>query len=84
MRQVSLGLSPAGSNDSRTRWILASLSEIEAASRVERFVDIAAAYTVENYTPTRSLDAATATASDLANFLATLITDLKAGEVVKG
>lgn len=61
--------------------IATSLREIERASQEERFVDIADAYTVTNYTPSRTLDATTATATQVAHFLATLIQDLKAGQV---
>ena len=33
--------------------------------------------TVSNFTPTRTLDASTATVSDIANFLATIVDDIK-------
>jgi hypothetical protein len=42
-------------------------------------------YTVANYTETRTLDMGTATADDIGNFLATLISDLQAvGRAAKG
>lgn len=84
MRQVSLGSPRSGSNDPFARWVMEAFRTIESASQAERFVDIVSAYTVTNYTKTRTLDASTATAGDIANFLATLIADLKAAEVVKG
>lgn len=77
MRPVHIG-SAAGD---KKAWVERALAEIERASQEERFIDIADAYTVENFTPTRTLDAATATAGDIADFLATLITDLKLGQV---
>jgi hypothetical protein len=61
--------------------VAAALLEIERASQEERFVDIADAYTITAYTPSRTLDATTATATQVAHFLATLIQDLKAGQV---
>lgn len=41
-------------------------------------------YTVENFTPTRTLDMSTAAAADIGNFLATLVNDLQqAGRLSK-
>ncbi len=34
-------------------------------------------YTVSNFTPTRTLDASTATLADVANFVATLVSDMQ-------
>lgn len=36
-------------------------------------------YTVQNFTETRTLDMATATSTEIGNFLATLVSDLKNG-----
>lgn len=40
-------------------------------------------YTVKNYTPIRTLDASTATATDCANVLCTLIDDLRQMKVIR-
>lgn len=77
MRPVAIGRSMGDGK----AWLQAAMDEIERASHEERFVQIADAYTVSNFTPTRTLDAGTATAADIADFLATLITDLKLGQV---
>lgn len=41
-------------------------------------------YVVTNYTPTRTLDASTATVSDVADVLATLIADFIEAGILKG
>lgn len=56
--------------------------KIEQASREERFVDIAASFNVDNVVETRSIDVNTATATDVANFLGTLLQELKRGRSV--
>lgn len=53
--------------------------ELEQASHMERVVAIAKAFTVTNVTETRTLDASTATVTDVANFLGTLIQDMSKG-----
>ena len=58
------------------------LRDVAAASQAERVVDVTGAFSVENATiPVRELDATTATAQDICNFLATLLDDFdKQGE----
>lgn len=77
MREISLG-KPIRTEDDRMfrQWVLACMAEIERAS----YDDIAAVandFTTSNVTETRTLDASTATASDVANVLCTFIEDLK-------
>lgn len=45
---------------------------------------LVAGYTVSNYTETRTLNAGTATATDVANFVATLVSDLIAAGKIGG
>jgi hypothetical protein len=74
MRKLALG-NPANSND--IRWAIGALKEIERASfeDIEALVDD---YTISGaYTETRTLTPSTAAAADIANFLATFITDLQ-------
>jgi hypothetical protein len=84
MRPVTVGAPRTATSNPFDKFVLAAFREIEQASHAERFIDVVSGYTVTNYTKTRTLDASTATAGDIANFLATLIADLKAAEVVKG
>lgn len=54
--------------------VIQGLKKIEQASQVDALV-IADEFSVQNFTPTRTLNVATATATDIANFLATFIDD---------
>lgn len=57
-----------------------SLREIERASHEADVTEIAQARTVTGaYTPTRTLDASSATLADLRAFVATLVADLQKG-----
>ncbi|HEV7247958.1 MAG TPA: hypothetical protein VGN93_13320 [Shinella sp.] len=62
----------------------AALAEIQTASRENDQRVIATAFSPENIVPLRTLDGATATMTDVANFIGTLVLDLRAGEVRKG
>ena len=64
--------------------MLNALKEIVLASIESDPAVIASNFTVENYTETRSLNAGTATTTDIANVLATLISDLARGGAKKG
>lgn len=59
------------------RFVLESLREIEKASAEGDAGQVADAYTLSNFTETRTLDASTATATDVADVLATFIFDLQ-------
>ena len=52
------------------------LSEVERASQ-DDVAALANDFTIENHTATRALDAATATALDVANVLCTLLEDMQ-------
>jgi hypothetical protein len=58
-------------------WVKQAMAEIESSSNdgVETVFD---GFTINTYTVTRTLSPATATATDVANVLATLISDIKA------
>ena len=58
------------------QWVAACFEEIQLAS-LEEIAGIAQDFTITGYTETRTLDASTATAPDVANVLCTLILDLK-------
>lgn len=77
MRPVSLGRPVVTNNpDTFRRWALEAFAEIERASQ-EDLALIAKDFTVANYTATRTLDATTATAGDVADVLCTFISDLR-------
>jgi hypothetical protein len=50
----------------------------DIASRVAALEKTVGPYVVENFTPTRTLDMATAGAPQIGNFIATLVSDLQA------
>lgn len=77
MRQVTLP-PPARSAGQQAfnEWVNACLREIELASQ-EDIALMAKEFTVTGHTPTRVLDAATATATDVADVLCTLLEDLQ-------
>jgi len=82
MRRVNLGIAPPGLfGTAEGKFLFNALRDIELASFENDPTNVASAYTVENYTTTRTLDAGTATATDIANVLATLIADLQRGKV---
>jgi len=79
MRPVSLPNPPpiTASADAKIDWCIRAIQEIARSSRVADPNKVADEFTVANATATRSLDAATASASDVAAVLATFIGDLK-------
>jgi hypothetical protein len=58
------------------QWAERALHDIENAS-IEDAMVVADAYTVSNFTASRTLNAGTATTTQLANFIATFIDDLQ-------
>lgn len=83
MRRTAIGNPPA--NDAaRMQWIIRALNELNNATFDNDTTQIAAAYTVTNFTETRTLNGATATLADLINIFGTLVLDLRAGQVRKG
>lgn len=58
-------------------WVTKSLREIEKATVDDAEAVIGEFTIAEGFTETRTLDAATATLTDLANFVATLVSDIK-------
>ena len=76
MRPIFLG-DPLGDDTKYLlEWVASALRDIELASQD----DIAAIfdeYTVTNFTETRTLDATAATLSNVANFICTMVDDLK-------
>lgn len=76
MRPVVLGDPLGDEMQYLLEWVSAALREIEMASQD----DVAAlfdAYTVTNFTETRTLDATAATLANVANFICTLVDDWK-------
>lgn len=84
MRKANIGSPRGRATDQFSQWVSSALKELERASYEEIPGEIGDAYTMTNFTTTRTLDAATATATDVANVLATFLTDLKARGVKKG
>lgn len=85
MRRVTLPVPPPGITASvEGRFLLTALQEIARASFESDPAVIASDFTLENYTETRTLDVGTATTTDIANVLATLILDLSRGGAKKG
>lgn len=78
MRAVYLSPRPpnAYGDELFKQWVSACFDEIQNAS-IEEIASIASDFTITGYTETRTLDASTATATDVANVLCTLILDLK-------
>ena len=58
-------------------WVMNGFRELERELNTAGAEEIADAYTVENFTETRTLNAGTATVEDVANVLCTLLYDLK-------
>jgi len=80
MRPAFIGSPPMAGIDPKMRayveWVNQALTEIERASYDDAITAVDA-LTVANYTESRSLDASTATATEVADFLCTLIKDLQ-------
>lgn len=76
MRPLSLGRPNLNDPKIWKDWVEKCLNEIERASQ-EDLSAVAADFTVTNYTPTRTLNAGTASTADIANVLCTLIDDLR-------
>ncbi len=78
MRSISLSPRPPNNlgDELFKQWVSACFDEIQNAS-IEEISLIASDFTITGYTETRTLDASTATATDVANVLCTLILDLQ-------
>lgn len=61
----------------------ARLVQVLEQRSVEDSAPHAIGYSVSNHTPTRSLNMATATATDIGNFVATLVSDLLLAGIVR-
>ncbi len=75
MKRVYLGHPPIDEKRFR-QWLLEFLRAVETASEQDLAV-VANDFTLGDYTPTRTLDAPTATTEDVANVLCTLIADMR-------
>lgn len=76
MKSVSFRRPLAGSQRSFEDYVMNCLKEIESAS-LEDAIYVADDMTVSNFTTSRTLNAGTATTTQLANFVATFIDDLQ-------
>lgn len=76
MRPISLGTPGRVNADLWKKWVDECFAEIERAS-YDDVASVADDFTVTNYVPTRTLNASTATLSDVANVLCTLIADIQ-------
>jgi hypothetical protein len=79
MRRISLNRPPFDTVQTTRElaWVYEQFKEIERASLENDVGETADAFTITNHTPTYTLDAATATATDVANVLATFLIALK-------
>lgn len=79
MRRISFGNPPVSvlQAEPAMRFVLESLREIEKASLVGDAGEAADGFTLANFTELRTLDVGTATLTDVANVLATFLSDLK-------
>ncbi len=86
MRKISIGQPPfdIALVDQKTRWMMTALLTIQRASGEQITEEIADAYTLGTFTVTRTLNPATATISDVANVLATILQDMKNRGVKRG
>ncbi len=73
--RLSLGQPPIDEKRFRP-WLIQALRTIEEASQ-DDIIEIVKDFTISGHTPTRTLDASTATATDVADVLCTLIEDLQ-------
>lgn len=76
MRPISLGRPNTNDVEGFRKWVLWAFAEIERAAAEDTFV-VADDFTVSGHTPTRTLDAGTATTTDIANVLCTFLDDLQ-------
>lgn len=85
MRPVSFMSPPPFDADTETKinWLMEAMTEIERAS-YEDPSEIADAMTIENHTATRSLDPTACTLNEVANVVATLISDTRNRGVNRG
>ncbi|MBW3099192.1 hypothetical protein [Pseudohoeflea coraliihabitans] len=86
MKPLALGRPPfnTAASGPEVRWLTEAMAEVRKASHEQVTEQIADAYTLSNFTETRTLDASTATASDIANVLATLLWDMQNRGVKRG
>lgn len=76
MRPLSLGRPNTQNPEDFRKWVLAAFAEIERSAADDAFA-VADDFTVTGHTPTRTLNAGTATLTDIANVLCTFIQDLQ-------
>lgn len=85
MRRVPLAPPPPSMRNSvEGRYILGMLDALSKASFENDPAVIASDFVITDFVETRTFDAATATTTDIANVLATLISDLARGGAKKG
>lgn len=86
MRQVAFNAAAPDDGDGFRRWVIDCINEIELASH-ETVEEVADAFTVTGLSSAnelRTLDASTATTSDIARVLATFISDMHKRGMTRG
>ncbi|MCP5087943.1 MAG: hypothetical protein GY952_14210 [Rhodobacteraceae bacterium] len=58
-------------------WVKEAMRELRNLAEESNAFDVFDDFTVSNYTETTTLDASTATAGDIANFIATIVTSMQ-------
>lgn len=85
MSEFRSSLPPQQATEEQTRrWLVQQFKDLELSLASAGAGPIADAYTVSNYTETRTLDASTATLADLLDVFCTLIYDLQRRGVKRG
>lgn len=79
MRSLLFGAKPhpTATVEEKIEWIMRALTEVQNASNEPDALDIAQNYTVDNVTTTRTYDANSTDADELADVLGTFLQDLR-------
>ena len=76
---INIAAHPGATQTAMEVAMLDAFRELSDNSHLDNATQILRDFTVSNYTETRTLNAGTAATADIANFLCTLVSDLKAG-----
>ena len=77
MSGLSFGPAPRGTVEQKVDWLIVCMRKLETFSNQIDAMKIADGFVVSNVTGTRTIDASAATAAQVRDVLATLLSDLK-------
>lgn len=83
MKPLFLGPPPQGDSDQKLDWCIRALQAIEMASQADALA-ISDTFTITNISAKHSLDGSTATLSDVARVIGTLLLDMRKRGVNSG